>query len=171
MYEIFSRLLEKNHVTTYQVSKATGITQSTFSDWKSGRSCPKMDKLQKIACYFKVSAFYLMGKEVHLSDADVVYGLFQDNLSEEDSNQLEQDIKLLRQEYMGKITASANNVINIGHSAGDVQQVAQRITYNNKRDDEIKKSPSYEVFQSKKHMDNDNELNRYKEFVLLQYKK
>ncbi|MFR5684982.1 MAG: helix-turn-helix domain-containing protein, partial [Clostridia bacterium] len=42
------------------VSKATGISKSTFSDWKSGRSKPKQEKLQKIADYFGVSVDYLM---------------------------------------------------------------------------------------------------------------
>jgi len=64
MYEIFVKLLEKYGVTAYKVSKATGIAGSTFSDWKSGRSTPKQDKLQKIADYFGVTVEYLMtGKE------------------------------------------------------------------------------------------------------------
>ena len=46
MYEIFAKLLEERGVTAYKVSKATGIAGSTFSDWKSGRSVPKIDKLQ-----------------------------------------------------------------------------------------------------------------------------
>ena len=49
MYEIFLRLLEEHHVTAYKVGKETGIGASTFSDWKSGRSQPKKEKLQKIA--------------------------------------------------------------------------------------------------------------------------
>lgn len=64
MYEIFVKLLEKYGITAYKVSKATGIAGSTFSDWKSGRSTPKQDKLQKIADYFGVTVDYLMtGKE------------------------------------------------------------------------------------------------------------
>lgn len=64
MYEIFLKLLEEHHVTAYKVGKETGIGASTFSDWKSGRSQPKKDKLQKIADYFNVSIdFLLTGKE------------------------------------------------------------------------------------------------------------
>lgn len=64
MYEIFERLLKEKSVTAYRVSKETGIGASTFSDWKSGRSTPKQEKLQKIADYFGVSVDYLMtGKE------------------------------------------------------------------------------------------------------------
>ncbi len=64
MYEIFAKLLKAKGFTAYQVSKATGIAQSTLSDWKSGKSVPKADKIQKIADFFGVSAEYIMtGKE------------------------------------------------------------------------------------------------------------
>lgn len=63
MYEIFEQLLVKNNVSTYKVSKETGIAQSVFSSWKNGISNPKQDKLQKIADYFNVTVDYLMGIE------------------------------------------------------------------------------------------------------------
>lgn len=47
MYEKFAELLVKNNKTAYTVSKETGIPQSVLSDWKRGRSNPKVDKLQK----------------------------------------------------------------------------------------------------------------------------
>ena len=64
MYEIFEQLLQKYGLTAYKVSKETGITQSTLSDWKRGRSTPKTENMKKIADYFGVSVDYLMtGKE------------------------------------------------------------------------------------------------------------
>ena len=64
MYEIYCKLKDERGVKDSDVVKATGITKSTFSDWKSGRSKPKNDKLQKIADYFGVSLDYLTtGKE------------------------------------------------------------------------------------------------------------
>lgn len=64
MYEIYCKLRDERGLKDSDVVKATGITKSTFSDWKSGRSKPKQDKLQKIADFFGVSAEYLMtGKE------------------------------------------------------------------------------------------------------------
>ena len=64
MYENFEHLLQKYGVTPYKVSKETGVSQSTLSDWKRGVSTPKNDKLQKIADYFGVSLVFLMtGKE------------------------------------------------------------------------------------------------------------
>lgn len=55
LYEKFVELLEKTNKTAYQVSKDTGITKSTFSDWKCGRSKPKVEKLKILADYFGVS--------------------------------------------------------------------------------------------------------------------
>lgn len=64
MYEVFAQLLAKHNVTPYKVSKATGISTVTLSDWKNGRSVPKQDKIKKIADYFGVSMEFLMtGKE------------------------------------------------------------------------------------------------------------
>lgn len=64
MYEIFEQLLQKYGVTSYKVSKDTGVTQTSLSNWKSGRSTPNAKTLQKIADYFGVSIEYLMtGKE------------------------------------------------------------------------------------------------------------
>ena len=60
MYEVFEQLLQKYGITAYKVSKETGITQSTLSDWKRGRSTPKTDNMKKIADYFGVSVEYLM---------------------------------------------------------------------------------------------------------------
>lgn len=55
MYSKFEELLKENNVTAYAVSKATGIPSSTFSDWKKGKSKPKVEKLQKLAEFFNVS--------------------------------------------------------------------------------------------------------------------
>ncbi len=64
MYDIYCKLRDQRGVRDADVVNATGITKSTFSDWKSGRSNPKADKLQKIADYFGVSLDYLTtGKE------------------------------------------------------------------------------------------------------------
>ena len=66
MYEIYCRLRDERGLKDADVVRETGITKSTFSDWKSGRSKPKNDKLQKIADFFGVTIDYLMtGNEVH----------------------------------------------------------------------------------------------------------
>ena len=60
-YAAFEALLQAHGCTVYQVSKATGISASTFSDWKRGRSTPKADKLALIADFFAVSLDELIG--------------------------------------------------------------------------------------------------------------
>lgn len=64
MYEIFERLLQKKGVTTYQVSKSTGISQSTFSNWKNRRNLISTENGKKLAEYFGVSLDYLMGNSL-----------------------------------------------------------------------------------------------------------
>lgn len=58
MYEKFAELLDKNNKTAYMVAKETGIAQSVLSDWKTGRSTPKFDKLLILAKYFDVPVEY-----------------------------------------------------------------------------------------------------------------
>lgn len=62
MYSKYVELRDKKGVTDYAVAQATGIGKSTFSDWKSGRSKPKVEKLQKIADYFGVSIEKLLAE-------------------------------------------------------------------------------------------------------------
>lgn len=59
MYEIYYKLRTEKGCKDADVARETGITKSTFSDWKNGRSNPKQDKLQKIADFFGVSIEYL----------------------------------------------------------------------------------------------------------------
>lgn len=63
MYKKFVDLLDKTNKTAYRVSKDTGITQSTFTDWKTGRSKPKIDKLMILANYFNVPIEYFWDNE------------------------------------------------------------------------------------------------------------
>lgn len=60
MYKKFAELLDKHKVTAYRVSKDTGIPANTFTDWKKGRSKPKVDKLKILADHFKVSIEYFL---------------------------------------------------------------------------------------------------------------
>lgn len=58
-YETYEKLLQEKGVNSATVSKATGISQTVFSEWKKGKSTPKADKMKKIADYFGVSMEYL----------------------------------------------------------------------------------------------------------------
>jgi repressor LexA len=61
-YENFMKLVEENGMKVKDVSIATKIAPSTFSDWKNGRSVPKLDKLIVLANYFDVDVEYLAGQ-------------------------------------------------------------------------------------------------------------
>lgn len=73
-YQCFQNLLNLTGKTVYQVSKATGISASTFTDWKHGRSVPKINKIKKIADFFEVGVnyFYNDEYEAEISDAPTV---------------------------------------------------------------------------------------------------
>lgn len=63
MYQKYVKLRDEKGVSDYRVSEDTGITKSTFTDWKSGRSQPKLDKLKILADYFGVSIEYFINVE------------------------------------------------------------------------------------------------------------
>ena len=60
LYNKYVELLKKTGKTSYQVSKDTGIGQNTLSNWKTGRSKPKVEKLKILADYFGVDVRYFL---------------------------------------------------------------------------------------------------------------
>lgn len=50
-------------LTLCKVAIDLGLARSLFSDWKSGKSMPKTDKLIKIANYFGVTIDYFINVE------------------------------------------------------------------------------------------------------------
>ena len=93
-YEIYCALRDEKGVKDKNVADALGITRSTFSDWKSGRSEPKADKMIRIAEYFGVSYSYLMGLTTDKTtprskfDINATVDLITDNVMD----QMEKDI-------------------------------------------------------------------------------
>lgn len=63
MYKKFEALLRERNITPYRVHKETGISTATLSDWKTGRSTPKLDKLIILAKYFNVPLAYFTDDE------------------------------------------------------------------------------------------------------------
>lgn len=53
-------LINARKTTAYAVAKDLGFSQVVFSDWKSGKSMPKTDKLIMISAYFGVPIDYLI---------------------------------------------------------------------------------------------------------------
>lgn len=80
-YEKYCQLRDARNLTDAKVSQGSGVTRSTFTDWKQGRSEPKEEKLKKIAEFFGVptSTFY---------DSDEQDGYYYD----EQTAQLAQEI-------------------------------------------------------------------------------
>ena len=60
MYKKYVELRDRKGVSDYRVAKETGIPCSTFTDWKTGRSSPKLDKLKSISNYFEVPLEYFL---------------------------------------------------------------------------------------------------------------
>ena len=105
MYSVFEQLLQKYGVSTYKVAKETGIAQSVLSSWKTGKSTPKMDKMQKIADYFGVDVDYLLTgnsepekptEEIIVSDKDNRFSIHFRNgktMSQKDKQMLKTQIE------------------------------------------------------------------------------
>lgn len=63
MYKCYEALRDERHMTNAQVAVETGISPSTFTDWKTGRiRDPRPDKLMKIAKLFHVTLEQLIGE-------------------------------------------------------------------------------------------------------------
>lgn len=65
MFQRYANLLEERGVTTYQVCKETGVSQTTISMWKTRaetdeKATINIFDLKKIADYFKVSVDYFL---------------------------------------------------------------------------------------------------------------
>lgn len=61
MFERYLEMLKERKIKNIDVSRATGIPASTFSDWKKGKSSPKRDKIEKIANFFEINPDWLAG--------------------------------------------------------------------------------------------------------------
>lgn len=136
MYEIYCRLREAKGVKDSDVVKATGITKSTFSDWKSGRSKPKNEKLQKIADYFGVTVDYLMTGETPEEKKDVT-------LTRRDERDIAKDLDRI----MGEIKKGDNgplyyNGVEISDaSVGLLQNAIEYALRETKKENKVKYNP------------------------------
>ena len=68
MYEIYQRLLDKKGLKNADVSRTTGVSNMTLSDWKRGVSTPKSTNMSKIAEFLEVTEDYLRtGQELEFT--------------------------------------------------------------------------------------------------------
>lgn len=54
-YDNYAEIRSRMGLRDSDVSKATGISTATLSEWKKGRYQPKLDKLEKIAKFLNVN--------------------------------------------------------------------------------------------------------------------
>ena len=51
-------------MTQVELAKALGVNQSAVTQWESGLTSPRLDKLQAMAALFKCTLDELVGKDV-----------------------------------------------------------------------------------------------------------
>lgn len=61
------KYMELNNVNATDVCKALGFKNNTFSDWVNAKAYPRIDKIEMMANYFKVSKADLV-EENHIPD-------------------------------------------------------------------------------------------------------
>ena len=109
MYTKYVEIRNLNGLRDIDVSKATGIPKSTFSDWKSGRSKPKIKKLKKIADFL---------------------GVRLDDLTNESEVVLMNEVKIFESKEFGKV-----RTIEIDGTPWFVaKDIAEILGYGNPRD-------------------------------------
>lgn len=64
MWDKLCILMEQRNETAYQVSKATGISQTAFSNWKLGISMPGTKSLAALAKHFGVPMEYFIENDI-----------------------------------------------------------------------------------------------------------
>lgn len=62
-FQRVEKLANEKGITFYAIAKNLELARSLFSDWKSGKSMPKTDKLIKIAEYLETTVEYIIGQD------------------------------------------------------------------------------------------------------------
>lgn len=70
----FRQVIEQQNITQTELSKKTGITQSSISDWLNGKYSPKQDKIDILSRALNVSPAYLMGWDEEPEDKVTIIG-------------------------------------------------------------------------------------------------
>ncbi|MGP1598526.1 helix-turn-helix domain-containing protein [Peptoanaerobacter stomatis] len=59
--DIINEVMKEKNINQSELSRKTGITQSTISDWVRGKYLPRQDKIDVLAKALDVQPAYLMG--------------------------------------------------------------------------------------------------------------
>ncbi|MCL2696595.1 MAG: helix-turn-helix domain-containing protein [Oscillospiraceae bacterium] len=60
--DVFVHLMQSRNISSYKLTKDTGIDNGLISKWKNAKYVPSAEMLIKIADYFDVSVDYLLGR-------------------------------------------------------------------------------------------------------------
>lgn len=63
MWEVVEKLIKEKGMNIKDLSRASGVAYGSLTDWKAGRSRPKIDKLERIAACLGVSVGYIQTGE------------------------------------------------------------------------------------------------------------
>ena len=58
----FVQILQEKKISSYKLTKDTGISNGLISDWKKGKRTPASENLIKLADYLDLSVDYLLGR-------------------------------------------------------------------------------------------------------------
>lgn len=62
-WQRFKQLMEEQNTSFYKISKKTGISEATFTQYKNNKfKTPQKETLNKLSEYFNVSVDFLLGK-------------------------------------------------------------------------------------------------------------
>lgn len=72
-YDLFDKLLKERGLKAADVSRGTGISTATLSEWKKRKYMPKADKLERIADFLGVPiAYFFGGADVSVLEPETV---------------------------------------------------------------------------------------------------
>ena len=63
MYRNFKNRIDEIGISAYRVSKGAGVAYGTLSDWKLGKTTPKVNTLKKIAAFLNMSLEELLKED------------------------------------------------------------------------------------------------------------
>lgn len=111
-YEYYAKLRDERGLKDSKVAEKAGIGASTFSDWKSGRSLPKQDKLRKIAAALDMTIEQFFGWDIQVPEESKQYlpGLAQIDLDAANDEAIALDLRRIREKYL-KLTDEQQEVV------------------------------------------------------------
>jgi transcriptional regulator with XRE-family HTH domain len=111
-YKVYETIRNSKGLKDKQVADAAGVTPSTFSDWKSGRSAPKLDKIIRIAKVLGVSPADIAQQPVTTIEYDENMKIKRVHLEEPQTH--------TEKRYTMSLTMAEMNIINNYRRLNDV---------------------------------------------------